>query len=123
VRKQVLTRKRSILYVAGGLLGLRAEAEMHPGSSAALCDRHFYEDALERMNARRRGPIRASCGGGDALPSTHFGTIKTNDSRRALPHQRVSIESKPKPPSAYSPTTSCEQSIWLAHRGLRAGLA
>src|SRR5262249_18308879 len=24
----------------------------------------------------------------------------------------------PKPPSAYLPTTSCEQSIWLAHRVL-----
>src|SRR5262249_1153610 len=30
----------------------------------------------------------------------------------------VSIRSKPKPPSAYSPTTSCEQSIWLAPRVL-----
>src|SRR5215469_12894059 len=30
----------------------------------------------------------------------------------------TSIRSKPKPPSAYSPTTSCEQSIWLAPRVL-----
>jgi len=65
------------------------------------------------MRASR--PIRASCGGGDARPSTHL-ELSNEWQQAGASSPEVSIKSKPKPPSAYSPTTSCEQSIWLAPR-------
>jgi transposase len=51
VRKQVLTRKRSILYVAEDC----SDCALKPRCTRVerrFVRRHFYEDALERMNAR-----------------------------------------------------------------------
>ena len=51
VRKQVLTRKRSILYVAEDC----SDCALKPRCSRVerrFVRRHLYEDALERMNAR-----------------------------------------------------------------------
>jgi transposase len=51
VRKQVLTRKRSILYVAEDCL----DCALKPRCTRVerrFVRRHLYEDALERMNAR-----------------------------------------------------------------------
>ena len=51
VRKQVLTRKRSILYVAEDC----SDCALKPRCTRVerrFVRRHLYEDALERMNAR-----------------------------------------------------------------------
>jgi transposase len=51
MRKQVLTRKRSILYVAEDC----SDCALKPRCTRVerrFVRRHLYEDALERMNAR-----------------------------------------------------------------------
>ena len=66
VRKQVLTRKRSILYVAEDC----SDCALKPRCTRVerrFVRRHFYEDALERMNARVET---------DRTAEHPFGTIK-----------------------------------------------
>ena len=85
VRKQVLTRKRSILYVAEDC----SDCALKPRCTRVerrFVRRHLYEDALERMNAcveADPGLMRRR-----RCTAEHIWNYQTNDSRRALPHQR-----------------------------------
>lgn len=86
-RKQIMRRNNCVLYAAQDC----SECALKPRRTTAerrFLTRHFHDDALQRMNARVEadpGLMRQR-----RCAAEHpFGTIKANDCRRALLHQRV----------------------------------